>query len=144
MSKLSVFDNIARQLIGFDEFVKGFTFSESNYPPYNIIKNSPTEYELQVALAGWSEDEFEVLYTTDYKLTVQSKNFNEVKDKDVRSKNVEYIHNGIAKRFFKLQFRCSDNAKIDEATFEDGILKIIITSEKPNPTENKIQIKKKK
>ena len=51
--------------IGFDRMFDSLTNSagyseQSNYPPYNIIKESDTEFLIQLAIAGFAKDDVEI------------------------------------------------------------------------------------
>jgi len=51
--------------IGFDRMFDSLTSAsgytqQTNYPPYNIIKKSDTEFLIEVAIAGFSKDDVEV------------------------------------------------------------------------------------
>jgi molecular chaperone IbpA len=46
--------------VGFDELFKLVNQTNPSYPPYNIVKASDTEYTIELAVAGFSEDELEV------------------------------------------------------------------------------------
>ena len=55
---------LPRFAVGFDELIEDLhrmagSVTESNYPPYNIVKYSETEYAIEVAVAGFTEEELE-------------------------------------------------------------------------------------
>ena len=56
-------NDIEKYSIGMDEwFHRLGTVHEtsSNYPPYNLIKESETEFRLEIALAGYKKEDIEV------------------------------------------------------------------------------------
>ena len=48
------FDNL------FDEFERMAEFSDNKYPAYNIIKSGDEEYKIEVAVAGFNEDDINI------------------------------------------------------------------------------------
>jgi len=57
--------------------------TDGNYPPYNIIRVDENNYAIQVAVAGFNEDELDIEYK-DNVLTVSGER--KVKDEQ------EYLH----------------------------------------------------
>jgi molecular chaperone IbpA len=106
--------------IGMDEWIRRFaTVHEStpNFPPYNLIQESSTQYILEIALAGYRKEDIEV--STEWnKLFVECK-----KSEDDES---EYLHNGIAKRAFTRTWTLSDDVEIGNVNFADGLLTITL------------------
>ena len=45
------FDNL------FDEFERMSSFTDNNYPAYNIIKTGDEDYKIEIAVAGFNENE---------------------------------------------------------------------------------------
>jgi molecular chaperone IbpA len=57
--------SIQRFAVGFDRMFDELsrtagTLNASNYPPYNIIKESETIWKIEVAVAGFDESELDV------------------------------------------------------------------------------------
>jgi molecular chaperone IbpA len=104
--------------IGFDRMIdrmREATPGQSNYPPYNIVKTEENFYELQLAVAGFTQDDLDV-ELKDGVLTVEGK-----KDGD-DEKN--YIHKGISARAFRRTFTLSDTIVVNGADLTDGILTV--------------------
>ena len=104
--------------IGFDRMLdkmRTTTPGQGNYPPYNIVKTEENFYELQLAVAGFTEDDLDV-ELKDGVLTVEGK-----KDGD-DEKN--YIHKGISARAFRRTFTLSDTIIVNGADLTDGILTV--------------------
>lgn len=136
--KLSAFDIPAlhRHSIGFDRMLDELTrFSsrtaDQTYPPYNIIKVSDSEYAVEVAVAGFQEDEINV-ELIDGKLTITG-NQEHVSWKD----SAEYLHKGISNRSFTRVFNLAENVEVNHATVRDGIL--TVTLEQLVPEEKKVK-----
>jgi molecular chaperone IbpA len=105
--------------IGMDEWIRRFaTVHETspNFPPYNLIQESSTQYTLEIALAGYRREDIEVS-------TEWNKLFVEVK----KSENeYEYLHNGIARRAFTWSRTLSDDVEVSDVKFNDGLLTITL------------------
>ena len=112
-------NDIEKYSIGMDEWFNRFdTVHESttNYPPYNLIKESETEFRLELALAGYKKEDIKV--STEWnKLSVEAK-------KSETSDVGEYLHNGLANRAFTRTWTLSDDVKVSDVKFGDGLLVI--------------------
>ena len=109
--------------IGFDDlFDKLFDMDvdSSNFPHYNINKISETNYEIQIALAGYSKSDIEI-QLADSELSVTSK----IKSDD-NNKNTDhyFLHKGISKRNFIRKFTLSEEIFVKNAEMNDGMLTI--------------------
>ena len=88
----------------------------TNYPPYNIIKNDGSNYEIEVALAGFKSEEIEVS-TEQNILRVASK----VEKRDTER---TYIHKGLSKRSFSHSWQLADDVRVSSVDFSDGLLTV--------------------
>ena len=109
-------EKINRNSIGLDDYFDRF-FNEvtTNYPPYNLISVNNHESRLEIALAGFKKKEVNV-YTEYGKLIVKG-------DKEEKEKE-NYTHRGLAQRSFTRSWTLSDDTKVEEVKFEDGLLTI--------------------
>lgn len=118
--------------IGFDRVFDNLnTVStlESNYPPYNIVKQDDENFVIEIASAGFRSDEFNIHVVPEgNKLVVQG-----VQDRGEDTK--EYLHKGIGARNFTRTFALTDDVKVVGADFDDGML--YISLEKVVPEEKK-------
>ena len=107
----------------------------SSYPPYDIVKLDDFNYEVRIALAGFSKDNVEVEYA-DGRLKVESK-FDSKKDSEMVNARgeEEMIVYGISKRNFRRVFTLADDMVVHGAHFKDGRLSISI--ERIVPEEKK-------
>ena len=85
------FDRVKTYSIGFDRmfdrlFDDSFVTTTNNYPPYNIVKVSDTNYAIQIAVAGFSKDDIEI-ETKENTLTVKS-----VEKKEELVDDTTYLH----------------------------------------------------
>ena len=130
---LTIFNQLRPHTIGydniFDHFKDMFESSElqTNYPPYDIIKNSDTKYDIQIALAGYSKNDI-IVEVKDNTLSIKS-----VK-KDLDDKT-EVLHKGIARRYFERHFTISDDVKVNGAELKNGLL--VVSLERVIPEHKK-------
>lgn len=116
--------------VGLDEIfnrLDAMSGHTTSYPPYNLIKNDNSNYEIEIALAGFKPQEIEVS-TEQNILTVTSK-------VEKRDSERTYLHKGLSKRSFRNTWQLADDVKISDVEFADGLL--IICLEKIIPEEKK-------
>jgi len=104
--------------VGFDHLFNELEFTakhaQDHYPPHNIIKAGESDYLIELAIAGFSQDEINV-EVKDRTLTVTGEHV---------SKGREFIHRGISTKKFKRTFRLSEHVQVNGANILDGILAI--------------------
>ena len=118
---------IAKFGVGFDSVIDRLQsdfFTDSfqgtqNFPPYNIIKRDGTSYDIEMAVAGFAEEDLDIEYA-DNVLTVSSKDSEPFKD----SAEPEYVHKGIAVRKFTKKFSLADDVIVNDASMKNGMLTI--------------------
>jgi len=128
-NQLSIFNQLRPVTVGFDNVFEHFErmFNDDffnvptvNYPPYNIVKTGANEYNVEVALAGFSRDDVSVEFAEGI-LTIKSKDRTESNKKD---EDGNIIHKGISKRYFSKSFTVSDDVEIKGAELKDGLLTV--------------------
>ena len=123
---------IQKNSIGLDEWFKRFDTafeSHTNYPPYNLVKESDIDFRLEIALAGYKREDIEV--TTEWnKLFVEAKKTGNSID--------EYVHQGLAKRAFTRTWTLSDDVVVGDVSFEDGLLIIKLNRVIPDHQKRKV------
>jgi len=115
------FDRVKTYSIGFDRMFDTLfdeNVSTTNYPPYNIVKVSDSEYAIQIAVAGFDKKDIEI-ETKENTLTVKS-----VEKKEELVDDVTYLHKGISNRAFTRSFTIADDVVVKGATFENGLLNV--------------------
>ena len=121
------------RFLGFDSLFDSLrTFSEigedsRSYPPYNINRIDDLNYQIEMALAGFSKTDIDIKYA-DNQLTIKS-----VDSEDKEEK--ETLHRGISKRKFSRTFTLAEDMKVNGAELKDGML--LIELEKIVPEEKK-------
>ena len=107
------FDRVFDRLVDY-----GTTYETGGFPPYNIRKTDDFKHVIEIALAGFSKDEIEVVLT-DGVLEIKSSELPTTdKPKD------DLIHKGIAKRAFTRKFTLADDIEVKDAKLENGLLVI--------------------
>jgi molecular chaperone IbpA len=96
--------------------------AQDNYPPHNVVKVDDEHFIIELAVAGFSEEDISV----------------EVKDGILLVKGIkaedddrEYAHKGISSRKFEKNFRLSEFVVIDGADLVNGILVVNARVEVP-------------
>ena len=134
-TNLSLFDNfnqLTPYAVGFDRvFDQLQNYVENNatstgYPPYNIRKDGEYNYDIEMALAGFSKKDIEV-EVADGVLTIRS-----IKENEEDENN---LYRGISYRNFNRKFTLADDIIVKDAKLQDGLLKISL--EKIIPEEKK-------
>ena len=137
------FSRLTKDTIGFDEIFKRLsTFTEPlskipTYPPYNIKKTADNTYVIEVAVAGFAEDELDV-ELKDGVLSIKG----EQAKKEV---DVEYQHKGISTRNFTRTFTLGEHVEVRGATVKNGILAValeLVVPEEKQPKKIAISFQK--
>lgn len=113
---------------------------DSNYPPYNIIKDNEHKFVIEVATTGFTDNEISVTLDNNLLQVTGSKDTKEI-SKD-GSKN--YLVKKLANRSFSLQFRLDQYVEVLSADNLNGVLTISLERKPPNSTTKKIEINKPK
>ena len=111
------FRDIEKCSIGMDEwFHRMGAVHETihNYPPFNVIKTSNVTFRLEVALAGFKQEEVKV-FTENNKLFVEG---HSTRDDEA----IEYVHKGLASRDFTRVWTIPDDLIIESVDYTDGVL----------------------
>ena len=96
-----------------DELDRVARHSGDTFPPHNILKTGEDQYLIELAVAGFTEDELEIEVKNSTLSIRGSVN-------DTR----EYIHKGISTKRFERQFRLSEYVEVMGADFRNGLLAI--------------------
>jgi len=126
--------------VGFDSlfdrlFDTDFHTTSGGFPPYNIVKNDDYNYQIEMALAGYSKKDIDI-ELKEGTLSISSK-----KIEDDTNENT-LIHRGISHKSFKRSFTLSDEMKVKGAKMENGMLfialeRIVPDHKKPQTIEVK-------
>ncbi len=101
---------------GLDTFDKVFdSWSKvSGFPFWNVVKYDKGKYGLEIGLAGYKKSDV-LVEVNDGILSVSGK---------VDDSAVDYVQKNLATREFYKQFQLPNNAVVNEAKMEDGLLKV--------------------
>jgi len=117
-----------------DSFLKdsfSFKTESSYYPPHNILKHNDNKFVLEIAVAGFSQEELEVLLDKNTLVVTGEKK----KSEDL---SVSYLHKGIGNRSFKKSFVLERYLVVDDVNLSDGILKIVLERVVPEEEQPRI------
>lgn len=89
---------------------------QANYPPHNLKKLKEDVYELELALAGFTEEDIEV-EVEKHLLTIRG-------TKDPAKINDDYLYRGIGQRSFTKTLALAETIEVRDAVLEHGLLKI--------------------
>jgi molecular chaperone IbpA len=140
MTNIARFDTTAlnRALIGFDrmfdEMESRFINNvNTNYPPYNVIREDDNHYTIELAVAGFKRDEIKVTIE-DGTLSIEANK--EMVNED--SETSTYLHRGLASRAFTRSWNLAEHIKVKGAEMKDGILTVKLEREVPEELKPKI------
>ena len=97
------------------------------YPPYNVVQVDEDTYRIELAVAGFGEDEIEI-ESHQNTLTVTGLKAVPAADND---DSETYLHRGIAERGFERRFQLADHVFVTEADLKNGLLVISLRRELP-------------
>ena len=126
------FDPFFSRTVGFERIFDRLNhIAEENaatpsYPPYNIIRHSDDKFDIEIAVAGFKEEELNVEYK-DNTITVEG-------TKEEKAEE-GYAHRGIANRSFRRTWHLEDYTEAVGAELKDGLLRVRL--EKIIPEEMK-------
>ena len=128
---------VFKSFIGFDELFNEISKinhnKNSNYPAFDVIKTDEKNYEIKLAVAGFSESEIEI---------VSIHNVLSIKGKKIENNIQNIIHKGIALRPFEKKFNLDPLMEVTEAVLSQGMLNIKLFKKEPEIIKPKrIEIK---
>jgi molecular chaperone IbpA len=125
MTKITSFDltPFYRTTIGvdrlFDRIVNQIDHAATNnYPPYNIAETGENTYVIQVAVAGFTQGEIDVMVKDDQLIITGEKDISQ------ETETWNYRYQGISARKFVRTFSLADHVEVKEAVNKDGILTV--------------------
>ena len=99
--------------------------TQTNYPPYNVVKEDDEHFSVELAVAGFSKKDVSI---------TKEKNVLVIEGK-VEDESKDFVHKGLASRAFKRSFTLADDVEISGASLKDGIL--VVSLERVIPEEDK-------
>ena len=122
------FSPYRRSTVGFDrlfDFLENASRAEQdNYPPFDIEKVSDDSYRITLAVAGFKQNDIDIVARQNLLVITGRKAEN-------RNKDGNYLHMGIATRAFERRFELADFVRVENAELRDGLLSIELVREIP-------------
>lgn len=117
-----------RTLVGFDRIASlmdqaARLDSAPGYPPFNIEQTGEDGFRIELAVAGFSEDDLTIEFKQNTLLVSGHKQPGE----DTR----RFLHRGIAERNFERRFGLADHVRVQAARLENGLLTVDLVRELP-------------
>jgi molecular chaperone IbpA len=103
--------------VGFDRLfdeIDRFSTPQT-YPPHNLVNVSENKYDIELAVAGFSEADINIEFKDGTVIVTGDKS-----EKDER----DYAHRGISGRKFERTFKLADHVEVVGASLVNGILTI--------------------
>jgi molecular chaperone IbpA len=109
--------------VGFNRELQKATniYNSGNFPPYNIAQVDEDHFIIQLAVAGFGEDDLEVIYQDGTVVIKGNK----------QEEGAEYIHKGIATRKFTREFVLGSYLEITSANIDNGVLNVYLERNLP-------------
>jgi molecular chaperone IbpA len=110
-----------RTLVGFDRISSLLDQAArldqgQGYPPFNIEQTGDDDFRIELAVAGFTQDELTIEFK-EQQLTVSGK-------KAPVEEARRFLHRGIAERNFSRTFTLADHVRVHGARLENGMLTV--------------------
>ena len=134
--KTQLTTDMFNRMLGMNNLVSvlnNISYEDNKYPPHNVYKDGDN-YVVEIALAGWEEDDISVI-VENLELTIKG----EKQDSDTPPKHMSY--KGISTKNFSKKFVLAPHYVVTDATFKNGLLNIEVNHllpEELKPREIKI------
>jgi molecular chaperone IbpA len=102
----------------------------TNYPPYNIIKCSENDFNIELALAGFAEGEIDIKIENRVLTITGTKHMS-------FDTPIEYLHHGISNRNFVREFTLAEHVEVKDASNANGILTLHLERKLPKEMQPK-------
>lgn len=118
-----------RTLVGFDRISRqideGLRLNEApGYPPFNIEQTSEDGFRIELAVAGFREEDLAIEFKPNMLIVTGRKTPSDEKR--------QFLHRGIAERGFERRFGLADHVRVAGASLESGLLSIELVRELPD------------
>ena len=117
-----------RTLVGFDRIANlmdqaARLDAAPGYPPFNIEQIGDDQFRIELAVAGFSQDDLTIEFKQNSLVVAGQRKAPEAQR--------NYIHRGIAERGFERRFGLADHVRVSGAKLENGLLAIELVRELP-------------
>lgn len=116
-------NRIANQAIGFDRMFDVFenmVTEKSTFPHHNIIKTGQLTYLVELAVAGFTDEDVSI------ELEKNVLHIKGSKEEPEPAVDWDYLHRGIATRSFHKTIQLADTIEVESASLENGILRVFL------------------
>lgn len=117
-------------MIGFGKSIdsfRSFPKQNSGFPFYNVINIDDDTFGVEVAVAGYSEDEIEI---SEHNSTLTIKGSKKEEERD-------YVYRGISSKNFTRTFALAEHVHVASARLKDGMLQVVLKREVPEEKKPK-------
>ena len=127
------FSPLYRSFVGFDRMAdlidtaSRAATAQDAYPPYNVIQLDENAYRIELAVAGFAEEDFDI-EAHENVLTIAARKTPQEAQGDA---DVTYLHRGIAERGFERRFQLADHVIVENAVLKHGLLTVSLKRELP-------------
>ena len=134
--KTQLTTDMFNRMLGMNNLVaalNNISYEDNKYPPHNVYKDG-ANYVVEIALAGWEEDDISVI-VENLELTIKG----EKQDSDRTARHMAY--KGISTKNFSKKFVLAPHYVVTDAMFKNGLLTIEVKHflpEELKPREIKI------
>jgi molecular chaperone IbpA len=114
-----------RSTVGFERLlnlVEGVVNDSDNYPLYDIARTGEDQYQISLALAGFTPE--------DITITAEQSTLT-VEGRKADKSDHDYLYQGISVRPFRRVFNLAEYVQVKDATFDNGMLRIALVREVP-------------
>lgn len=123
------FSPLYRTVVGFDRLANMIDTAQrldgaQGYPPYNIEQVDENAYAIEIAVAGFGEDDLDIEIKEGQLTVVGKKTGTDGEDRN-------FLHRGIAERGFIRRFQLADHVVVQGADLRNGLLRIDLVRELP-------------
>ena len=125
------FSPLYRSFVGFDRMANLIDLAAqqantgNNYPPYNVAQLSENAYKIELAVAGFTQEDLDIS-SHENVLTITGQH-----SQDNANDDAEYLHRGIAERGFERRFQLADHVFVTGAELQNGLLVVSLKRELP-------------
>lgn len=129
-------NSLSSNFIGIDRLVNRMmanlddTGVNTGYPPYNLIRDGEHRFYVELAVAGFGEDDL-TISVDDGVLVIEG-------TQTPTEDTVEYLHKGISNRRFRRHFHLADHVEVKSAEVTNGILRVTLEREIPEELKPRV------
>ncbi len=103
----------------------------ANTPSYDIVKKGDNHYTISVSVPGYRESELDVS-TRNGQLVIEGRH-----EEDHKAEKENWVHQGISRSNFSLQFSINRGTKVNSAKLNNGLLEVNLEQDIPEEEKPK-------